>query len=182
MIEILAGVSFNWTEILNKIVIYTQRHNVYLVEAENIHWSKIPQYPACQILNVTEYFTEYRDESILQFVFFFKQLKNVGVSIFFEEKIKTLSRRLNTNTLLYTGPSFHFADLFLPHAKSGVLSYHQIIHSEKEEKVRCKNYPFDGLESFSDCDKKYLYNKFLHDYQIMPFWIAPNLKHVTNLR
>ena len=150
--------------------------------SENIVWNKIPQYPACQILDVMEYFTEYKEEHILQIFIDFNQVEDVGVSIFFEEKNRVLSRRLKTNMLSYDGPSFQYDDLFLPQDKKGIFSFHQNIYSEKEENKHCKNYPFNGSASFGDCDKKYLYNKFVHFYKIMPFWMAMDLREVTNHR
>ena len=165
-----------------QIGIYTQKHNVYFVKSEDINWSKIPQFSACQILNVMEYFTKYKDENVLQIILHFNQLKNVGVAIFLEDKIKALSRTLKTNMLAYDGPPIHFSNLFIPHMKRGIFSFHQFIHPEKEKKVRCKNYPFEGFSSFGDCDKKYLYDKFLNVYKIMPFWIAKDSSHTTNIR
>ena len=181
-LDVLDGVSFNWTEIVYQIRIYTGKLNEYYVNSEDIFWNKISQYPACQILDVMEYFTEYKEEHILQIFIDFNQVQDVGVSIFFEEKNKVLSRRLKTNMLSYVGPSFQYDDLFLPQDKKGIFSFHQNIYSEKEENKQCKNYPFNGSASFGDCDKKYLYNKFLHFYNIMPFWMAMDLSEVTNHR
>ncbi len=182
MIDIIAEVSFNWTEIVRQISIYTKKHNFYFVKSKDVNWTKIPQFSACQIFDVIKYFSDYEDESIVQLKVKLNKLENVGVSISFEERNKALPRRLKTNMLSYDGPSFHFADLFLTHNIRGIFRYHQIIHSEEEKKVRCKNYPYDGLESFGDCDKKYIHDKFLHDYKIMPFWVATDASHVTNLR
>merc|ERR1712032_25000 len=129
--DVLDGVSFNWTEIVYQIRIYTGKLNEYYVNSEDIIWNKIPQYPACQILDVMEYFTEYKEEHVLQIFIDFNQVQDVGVSIFFEEKNKVLSRRLKTNMLSYDGPSSQYDDLFLPQDKKGIFSFHQNIYSEK---------------------------------------------------
>ena len=146
-LDVLDGVSFNWTAIVFQIRIYTGKLNDYYLSSEDIIWSKIPQYPACQVLDVMEYFTDYKEEQILQLFIDFNQVENVGVSIFFEEKNKVLSRRLKTNMLSYAGPSFQYDDLFVPQDKKGIFSFHQNIYSEKEENKHCKNYPFDDSAS-----------------------------------
>ena len=113
-LDVLDGVSYNWTEIVSQIRIYTGKLNEYYVNSEDIIWNKISQYPACQILDVMEYFTEYKEEHILQIFIDFNQVEDVGVSIFFEEKNKVLSRRLKTNMLSYDGPSFQYFDCLFP--------------------------------------------------------------------
>ena len=152
------------------------------MNSEDITWERIPQFPACQILDVMEYFQEYKDENILQIFIYLNQVQDVGVSIFFEEKNKVLSRRLKTNMLSYDGPSFQYDDLFLPHDKKGIFSFHQNIYSDNEKDKHCRNYPFNGSASFGECDKKYFYDKFVNFYKIMPFWIALDLIDVTNHR
>ena len=152
------------------------------MNSEDIAWSKTSQYPACQILDVMDFFMEYKDEHILQIFIYLKQVEDLGVSIFFEEKKKVLSRRLKTNMLSYEGPSFQYDNLFLPQDKKGIFSFHQNIYSEKEENKHCINYPYNGSASFGDCDKKYLYDKFVNFYKIMPFWVSSDLNEVTNHR
>ena len=125
---------------------------------------------------------DYKNEQILQIYLYLNQVQGVGVSIFFEEKNKVLSRRLNTNMLSYVGPTFQYDDLNQPQNKRGILSFQQNIYSEKEKNKRCKNYPFNGYTSFGDCDEKYLHDKFVNFYKIMPFWSALNLSEVTNIR
>ena len=125
-----------------------------------------------------DYFMQYKDENILE-IFFDLNKVQYGVYIYFEEKNKVLSRRLKTNMLSYEGPSFHYDDLFFSKYKEGI---RQNIYSEKEENKHCKNYPFNGSASFGDCDKKYLYDKFVNFFKIMPFWVALNLSEVTNYR
>ena len=181
-IDVLDAISFNWTEIVAGISVYTGKLNQYDLNAEDIKWNKIPQFPACQILDVMEYFMEYKDENMWQMYIYLNQVPGVGVSIFFEEKNKVLSRRLKTNMLSYVGPSFHYNDLSLPQSKKGIFSFHQNIYSEKEENKHCKNYPFNGFTSFGDCEKKNFYDKFVNFYKIMPFWMAVNLSQVTNHR
>ena len=145
-------------------------------------WNKIPQFPACQILDVMEHFMEEKVENILQIFIYLQQVPGVGVSIFFEEKNKVTVRRLKTNMLSYEGPNFQYDDLSLPQSKKGIFSFHQNSYSEKEENKHCKNYPFNNSASFGDCDEKYLYDKFVNFYKIMPFWIALDLSEVTNFR
>ena len=152
------------------------------MNSEDITWERIPQFPACQILDVMEYFQEYKDENILQIFIYLNQVQDVGVSIFFEEKNKVLSRRLKTNMLSYDGPSFQYNDLSLPKYKEGILHFQQNIYSEKEENKHCKNYPFNGSANFGDCDRKYLHDKFVNFFKIMPFWGALDLSEVTNQR
>ena len=181
-LDVLEGVSFNWTEIVSQISVYTGKQNQYYINSEDILWNKIPQYPACQILDVMEYFLDFKDETILQIFIYLNQLQGVGVSIFFEEKNKVLTRMLKNNRLSYDGPFFQYDDLFLLKNKKGIISFHQNIYSEKEENKHCRNYPFNGSASYGDCDEKYLHDKFVNFYKIMPFWVALNISEVTNHR
>lgn len=175
--------SYNWTDIVYDLSIYTDNLNQYYLSdlPYDIEWSKIPQYPACQILDFTKYFN-FKNESVLQIFINLNKVTDVGVSIFFEEKIKVLSRRLKTNMLSYDGPSFHYDDLGVPQDKKGIFSFHQNIYSEEEEKKQCKNYPFNGSASFKDCDENFFHDKFVNQYKVMPFWIATDLSEVTNHR
>ena len=152
------------------------------MNSEDISWSKIPQYPACQILDVMDYFLDYKEEQILQLYILMNQVPDIGVSIYFEEKNKVSSRHLKTNMLSFEGHIYEFNDLLVPQYMNGILNFQQNIFSEKEKNKHCKNYPFEGFSSFGDCDKKYLNEKFVNFYKIMPFWATLNLSEVTSYR
>ena len=179
IVEILAGVSFNWTEIVKRFSIYTTKLDIRSMNSADIKWSIIPQFPACQILDVMEHFSIDKDDQILQIFISLNKIDNFGINIFLEEKNKVVSRFLKTGMLSYDGPSFSFNDLFLPQKKRGIVRFHQSIYSEEDANVHCKNYPFNGSSSFGECDRKYFHHEFQNHYKLMPFWAAANLSEVT---
>lgn len=164
------------------VSIYTTKFVDQTVISKNVKWSIIPQFPACQILDILEYFSFDKDEQLLQIFILLNKVENLGINIFFEEKNRVLARFLKTSMLSYDGPSFNFNNLLLPQKKRGIVSFHQSTYSEEDANVHCRNYPFNGSTSFGECDKNYFHNEFQNYYKLMPFWVATNISEVTNHR
>ena len=112
-LDILNHVSFNWDKIIHRIDMYTTEKMWLQVFAENMTWSKIEQFPSCQILNISKYFN-FQEHTPLQIFIRLSKLNNTGVSISFKETNKALLRYLKSNLLAYDGPAFVYEDLSIP--------------------------------------------------------------------
>ena len=74
------------------------------IMGKSIRWKLAEQYPACQNLDIHDYFhLEYKTPSFIVFTFNF--LGNLGVSLFIEERNKATSRSQKFNRLTYSGPT-----------------------------------------------------------------------------
>ena len=58
-----------------------------------------------------------------------------------------------------------------------VLSFEQDIYVEEDQEMRCKKYPWKGLDSFNDCDEEYMQNWVNDRYNFLPIFMA---KEQTN--
>ena len=181
ILEVLKNVSFNWNNIISEVHVYTTNKTVYAIDGENMTWSLTQQYPSCQMLDMTEYF-DFEEYTPLQIFIYLSKLDKIGVSVFFEETNKALSRRLKTNMLSYQGPTFQNNDLSNPIDLQGIVKISQNVDSEEEENKKCKNYPFNNSVNFKDCDEKYNVDQFSSIFQLMPFWVAKDLEEVSEAR
>ena len=141
-------------------------------------WSKIEQFQSCQILNIFKYIN-LQKHTPLQIFIFLSKLKNIGVSLSFQETNKALSRNLKSNILAYDGPAFIYKDLNIPRELGGMFKISQNIYSEEEENKKCRNYPYNDFLNFRDCDEKYNHDKFTNDFKVMPFWVASSLNETS---
>ena len=111
------------------------------------------------------------------------RLKNVGVSIFIEEKNKVLRKRpLTQNMLSYHGPHLRNENLQQTRRIRVGIKLEQFIYSELDQSKKCTNYPNGTYASYSDCDEAYVKHMMKEHFDnLMPFWVAHNLSDVTSL-
>ena len=84
--------------------------------------------------------------------------------------------------LSYEGPTFQNTDLSDPILIKGIFKFLQAIDTEDDKEKLCKNYPYNGYESFRKCDEHFVHDQFKNKYKVMPAWAAYNQEEVTNLR
>ena len=99
-LEFLQNSLLKWRNLIKKI--YVSIGNKYMtVMGKSIRWKLAEQYPACQNLDLHDYiYLEYKTPSLIVFTFNF--LRNLGVSIFIEERNKATSRSHRFNRLTYS--------------------------------------------------------------------------------
>ena len=179
-LDIVRNVSFNWKNVINKIVI-TQHgdysSNFETVLPQHIDWKLVQLYPSCQVLDLIKYVNN--SKAPINIVFSFNKLKNIGISIFLEERNKILSRTSKLNSLSYSGPLIQTKKQ-LKNIKS-IVRITQNIDSEKDQKKNCVNYPTEEYESYDHCDNTKVRNKIQNEFGLTPFWITDDYDSVTNL-
>ena len=84
--------------------------------------------------------------------------------------------------LSYEGPTFQNLDLTDPILIKGIFKLSQTIDTEEDEEKLCKNYPYNGFNSFRECDEQFVYDEFKNRFNIMPAWAAFDKEETTNLR
>ena len=117
--------------IMKEIVILTTQQKRFKIKGNETRklWQSFPVFPHCypfqltDLLNLTESLN--KDEDLpAQIWFFFNSIKDFGISLKLEEKIKSLKRRqLKQNLLSYVGPSFENLNLENPRYMSAMIRY-----------------------------------------------------------
>ena len=154
----------------------------HTITIDNMAWKLLPEFPACTRINLTNYFDL---KTVVPKQIFIEILRhdNMGISIYLEDKIKSLKRPLKASRLDYTGPDIGNPDLTKSKKERVILRIFQVIDSELDKDKNCVNYPNETYLSYVECDEKYVYNQFATKYKpVLPFWAAENLKEVTSLR
>lgn len=122
--------SFDWSSIIHEISIKTNDSYWYTVSGKNISWSVIPQvnfavskasnsfnvyffqYPACQTLDMWDYFN-FHHQAPLRIEFYMNPVPNLGLSLRIESRNMMTSRALKSNMLSYTGPDLKISNISL---------------------------------------------------------------------
>ena len=140
-------------------------------------WKPEQQYTACTSLNFHKFFNASMTPTII--MLHFSKIEK-SISLFIEDKLKTLSRRpLKSNKLAYSGPRIA-VNLKEPKALDVIVSISQTEDSERDSHKVCKNYPHNGFSSFEKCDEYYVLKMFKKHYNgLIPFWVANTLNNVT---
>lgn len=183
MIEILNNVSFPWKDIIKDVKFmpikkeWKDRKTV-----EGIKWSLIPQFPACQTVDITQYLNLTGKETPQYVYLEFNKVENLRMTVTIEDRLKMLSKRtLKSNTIDFEGPRIQIDDLMSPQYLDFYLTVSQTISLETDEGMHCQNYPTKEFESFSECDQHFVYNEMKNRYNVMPFWAAKKLDEITKI-
>ena len=107
----LSGVNFNWTGIVKYIEVTTIGNKFISIEGTNVNWSFIPQFPACQSIDLNDY-VDFKEDVPSYIEFYFNKIPNLGVELKSEDKRKALSRRtLESNFFDFEGISMEIKNL-----------------------------------------------------------------------
>ena len=176
----IKNISYNWRDIVHKIKMKSfASKKVWTVFRKNITWSPIPQYPNCQVFDLTKYWNLKKTSAQYVKFYFFKK-PNVSVSLFVEDKYRALAKRsLKSDTTSQEG-----TQMLIPNLNSGdyrrfYLSLSQTRNLEMDPGLSCKNYPTKEFPNYQDCDESFVYNLMKNEYKIMPFWATRKLDEVT---
>ena len=149
---------------------------------EGIKWSLIPQFPVCQTIDITQYLN-LTSKDTPQYVYLnFSKVENLRMTVTIEDRLKMLSKRtLKSNTIDFEGPRIQIDNLMSPQFLDFYLTVSQTISLETDVGMNCQNYPTENFESYSDCDKHFVYNEMKNRYNVMPFWAAKKLDEITKI-
>ena len=178
--EVLEKLSFNWSSIVSDISFWTSNEYEYrIIPGKNIHWSLVPQYPSCQIINVNEYISNFSAD-LEEVNILLVKIENFEVSLRFHESNKVLLRSLKTNILAYSGPILTISER--NRRIRAVVRISQEIYSAEDNTAKCQNYPNGVYESYMDCDQSLVNDIMKNYFNLTPFWSTKNLDSVTKLR
>ena len=149
-----------------------------VVAGKDISWTKLDQFPSCQILDIDSIFNLKGIAPLQIFLDFYKQ--DIRVSIFVQDYLRKVSRQLNSNMLVYSGPSLA-SNLKHNNYKKMILKLSQIKDSIHDKQVRCTNYPNKQFKSYEDCDDNFMKIKMLSDYHLFSLWNIVKEGEVFNI-
>ena len=179
--ELLYNVSFDWTRIVKKITITTKDNKLIIVHGKDFPWSLIPQYPACQSVDLNDHFN-FKMEVLYHVTFVMYKSPNLSIQLKIEDERKSLTRRtLESQNFDYDGIPLEIENLTSPIFYDFTLALFETIHLESDSGQNCKNYPSEKFSNYRQCDMDFVYNEMKNKYKIMPFWAAKTLDEVTNL-
>ena len=117
----LKNMSFDWGSVIDRMELVDKELNLVRIPGKELSWSTSILYPNCQYLDPFEYI-DFKENVPLEIAFWFNKIENIGVSLFIEDKIKSLRKRsLKSNMLAYNGPEIEIKDLMLPEVVKIVL-------------------------------------------------------------
>ena len=86
--------SFNMTEIVKTIIVWTNKGNKFLqINGSDMTVDLQPIYPFCYMLDLEDYF-DFKKEVPLAIHFYFNVVRNVGVTLHVDDKIRALRKRV----------------------------------------------------------------------------------------
>ena len=145
-------------------------------------WSIIPQFPACQTVDLNRYLNLSRITPSNVF-FLFKKIPNLGISVEIGDRRKSLKRRkLIQNSFEYEGAKIVLESLFNTKMRTYALTISQRIDLETDTGKNCKDYPNENFSSYRECDEKFVYDEVMKNFNIVPlvpFWAAKSIDEIT---
>ena len=160
---------------------YHQRQQKNNSEWKDVPWPLIPQYPACQSVDLNDHF-DFKKEVLSHVTFVMHKIPNLSFQVKIEDERKSLTRRtLKSETFDYDGIPLVIENLTSKMYYDINLALFETIHLESDSGQNCKNYPSEKFSHYRKCDMDFVYNEMKNKYKIMPFWAAKTLDEVTNL-
>ena len=181
-IEILQKVSYNWSQIITEIWVYTPDMEDHSKFGPDLNWTTVFQFPHCQTINLGHYF-DFDKYAPKEVQFILGDIENLGVTLNIIETNKVSLRSLRNNYLSYAGPSLEISDLIVESGKEIeiIVKLSQILNTEKDENSQCKNYPYKNYLTYNDCDQTYVQHIIQDKVNVTPFWATQDLEKVTKI-
>ena len=179
----LKNVAFDWEQIIEYIGFASLEFNWHRFNSSLITWSLIPQYPACQTMDITSYL-DLKNNTPLYLFFRFKKATDLSLTLHIEDKSKALSRRnLRSNKNDYKGDRVKI-DLMksISMSQDYYFTISQTIDIESNKGKACTYYPTQDFTSYRDCDEKFVYDLMKKTYNLMPFWAANSIEETTTFK
>ena len=153
----------------------------HYVPGVDIQWSLAPQYPACQSIDLVDYFDfNVYVPSIIQFLLGTNE--NMGVTLLIEDRELRTKRRIIKNDLVYNGPILKLTDVSKGWELWAGMKITQNINTPKDKAAKCKIYPNLHYKTYMQCDEKFVFNEMKDIYNFVPFWTTDNFTIVTTQR
>ena len=144
------------------------------LNGSNISWSQIPAYPACQIVDLTNFWNM---TEIAPYLIEIRVAKteNLGFSLMLEDRGTVLKKRiLKSKSMDFDRAPIELDDLNSTQFIHLYLKFKQTLEIED-----CEIYPNKKFLDYKECDEEYIYREMKNTYKIMPFWAAKTLDEAT---
>ena len=168
----------DWSNILTGILIQVPTGEYKYYHGKNISWSALPQFPACQTVDLTHYFNLSTPSTVF---FNVKKNQNLEIAIEVGDKRKALARRrLIQNSFEYEGAKIKLENLYSSISRTYAVTVSQTIDLETDKGKNCIDYPNKNFSSYRECDENFVYNEVVEKYNMMPFWAAKNIHEISH--
>ena len=176
----MSEIAFDWSRIL-KLIEVTNTDNIKIkIQGEDVKWTFIPNFPACQTIDLNDHF-DFNKNVPIYIKFKFNKIPNLGVQLKIGDIKKSLIRRtLESNIFDYDGIPLRMENLTSGMFFRFSLALFETINLESDPGKRCQDYPIEKFSTYRDCDMDFVYNEMRTKYKFMPFWAAKTLDEVTN--
>ena len=176
----MSEIAFDWSSILKSIEV-TNTDNIKIrIKGEDIKWSLIPNFPACQTIDLNDHF-DFNKNVPIYIKFKFNKIPNLGVQLKVGDIKKYLTRRtLESNIFDYDGIPLKMESLISGMFYRFSLALFETIHLKSDPGKHCQDYPIETFSNYRDCDMDFVYTEMRNHYKFMPFWAAKTLDEVTN--
>ena len=115
----MRNITFDWSNILHKIDIWSTEGEWHTIS--DMVWEPLPIFPACNIINLTNYFKNKHLVPKQVFIYVSRQ-NNLRISIYPEDNNIALHKRpLKTSMLDYNGPDISRHNLNKPRIERMIL-------------------------------------------------------------
>ena len=91
--DIVQNISLDWSKILKSINVYHTNEKWKNLISENMTWTVNPEFPLCKTLDMINHF-DFENSTPSQIFINFHKMKNLGVSLFVEDRHFVLKRPL----------------------------------------------------------------------------------------
>ena len=180
-LEILTAIAFDWSSIVKLIEVINTDSIKQKIKGEDMNWSFIPNFPACQTIDLNDYF-DFNKNIPIYIKIYFNKIPNLGVELKVCDRKKCLTQRtLESNMFDYNGIPLKIEQLTSGMSYRFAFAFFQTIHLKSDAGQNCEDYPTETFSSYRDCDMDFVYNEMRSQYKFMPFWAAKTLDEVTNL-
>ena len=176
----MSKIAFDWSSIL-KLIEVTNTDNMKIrIKGEDIKWSLIPNFPACQTIDLNDHF-DFNKNVPIYIKFKFNKIPNLGVQLKVGDIKKYLTRRtLESNIFDYDGIPLKMENLTSGMFYRFSLALFETINLKSDLGKHCQDYPIETFSNYRDCDMDFVYNEMRNQYKFMPFWAAKTLDEVTS--
>ena len=177
----MKNVSFDWTNFIGEISAFDIDYKDIPQKMVDFQWSLVPIYPNCQLLDPKDYF-DLLNVSLQLLSFRINKFQETGLNVYLVERESRSFRPLKSFFHQIGGDPMTIENLENPRVITFDIKLEKNIHSDRNEKQPCVNYPTKEFDTFGECDKQFVKNQFRRKYMGNPIWLADSLDDVTNER
>lgn len=145
-------------------------------------WSLMPFYLDCQIVDLEEMF-DFSHSTLQLIAFNFNPTDSkTALNIHLVEKESRSFRPIKSFSHQFRGLPITLENLKKPRVVKFDFKLEKTIHSDRDCKQPCVNYPTQEFKTFGECDKQFVREQYKRKYRGNPIWLADSPAEVTNKR